>query len=112
MLGANAVYSFPLTDDEQILRKDLANLYCDGEAFNGALYLTNDRIVFVGYILDINNKYLEEIPLTHVQELKQEKTFFFIPNVLVITTIKERNLKFIVNHRSEWYSLILEQINK
>ncbi|QJW48454.1 hypothetical protein HA075_23905 [bacterium BFN5] len=106
------MYSFPLTDGEQILRKDLANLYCDGEAFNGALYLTNDRIVFVGYILDINNRYLEEIPLTHVKELKQEKTFFVIPNVLVITTIKERNLKFIVNHRSEWYFHILEQINK
>ncbi|MEG6586502.1 GRAM domain-containing protein [Dendrosporobacter sp. 1207_IL3150] len=106
------MYSFPLAESEQILNKDFANLYCDGDAFNGALYLTNERIVFVGYLLDINNKYIEEIPLVHIKEIKKDKTFFVIPNCLLVETIKERNLKFIISKRDKWYSKILEEINK
>jgi len=106
------VYSFPLEKQECIVKKDLANLYCDGEAFNGALYLTNERIVFVGYLLDINNKYVEEIPLPHIKEISPEKTFYIIPNKLIITTIRERRLSFIVNNRDEWLHAICQQINQ
>ncbi len=110
-VGEIRVYSFALLTDEKILKKDLANLYCDGEAFNGAFYLTSERIVFVGYLLDIRHKYIEEVPLSHIRELRQEKAFFLIPNVLIVTTIQNRILKIVVTRRSEWYQQIQEQID-
>ncbi|EAX46738.1 conserved hypothetical protein [Thermosinus carboxydivorans Nor1] len=105
------MYSFPLEENERILKKDLANMSYDGNNLHGALYLTTDRIVFVGYLLNITQKYFEEIPLAHIETIKPEKTFFFIPNAFAITTIKDRRLKFIVNKRDEWIDAIQKRIN-
>lgn len=104
------MYSFPLEDQELIIKKGLANLYCNGEAYAGALYLTSVRMVFVGYLLDIENKYIEEIPLAHIEDIGLEKTFFVIPNVIVIRTIKDRRIKFIVRKRDSWFEAINRQI--
>lgn len=106
------MYSFPIEERESIIKKDHANLYCDGEAYTGAIYLTNERLVFVGYLMDINNKYMEEVPLSHIKEAKPGKTFYLIPNVLNICTIMDRKLKFIVNGRDNWLSEIDCQISK
>lgn len=106
------MYSFPLEEQELILKKDLANLYCGSSAYTGALYLTSERLVFVGYLLDIESKYIEEVPLTHIEDIKAEKTFFVIPNVIAIRTIRARNLKFIVNNRDSWLDAIKQQIGK
>jgi hypothetical protein len=101
-----------MEEGECILKKGLVNLYCDGEAFNGALYLTNERLVFIGYLLDVTCKYIEDIPLAHVSEITQEKSLFIIPNVLRVRTIKDRELKFIVSERNKWLTEINEQIKK
>lgn len=106
------MYSFPIEPDEQILKKDHANLYVGGNAFNGALYLTNERLVFVGYLLDLRQKYMEEIPLVHIKEMVPEKTFYLIPNVLVVTTIRGRKVKIVVNKRDEWLTGINKQIER
>lgn len=106
------MYSFSLEEREFILKKDLANLYCGSEAYAGALYLTSERLVFVGYLLDIESKYIEEVPLTHIEDIKPEKTFFVIPNVIAVKTIRDRNLKFIVNGRDSWLNAIRQQIDK
>jgi hypothetical protein len=106
------VYSFPLEEQECIIKKDHANLYCDGEAFVGAFYLTSERIVFVGYLLDINDKYIEEVPLSHITEITPGKTFLVIPNVLNVSTIKDRTLKFIVKGRDHWLAAINEQLEQ
>lgn len=102
------MYSFPMEEDERILKKGLANLYCDREAFNGALYLTTGRLVFVGYLLDITSKYMEEISLSHVSEIMPESSLLIIPNALRVKTIKDRDLKFVVSQRNQW----LAEINK
>lgn len=89
----------------------MANLECDDEAFSGALYLTTNRLVFIGYLLDITHKYMEDLPLSHVSEITRGKSLFVIPNVLNVWTIKERKLKFIVGGSSEWFAKIKEQVN-
>ncbi|MBP2663996.1 MAG: hypothetical protein H6Q71_1944 [Firmicutes bacterium] len=102
------MYTFPLESDELIKKKCLASYASNREVLNGALYLTDQRLVFVGYALSITNKYMDEVPLTHIKELLPEKTFFVIPNVLKVVTIKDKVLKFVVEGRNEW----LEAINR
>lgn len=104
------MYSFPLADREQIIYKGHANLYQEGEAFTGALYLTDERLVFVGYCGDVTHKYMREISLAHIRELITGKTFFLIPNVIKIVTIRDQQLKFIVGKRDTWHSLIERQM--
>jgi hypothetical protein len=102
------VYSFPIETGENILKKGLVNLELDGEAFSGALYLTTERLVFIGYLLDITHKYMEDVPLAHISEMTRGKSLLIIPNVLNVWTIKDRKLKFIVSGSGEW----LAEINK
>ena len=102
------MYSFPVEANEHILKKGLVNLKCDGDTFSGALYLTTERLVFVGFLLDITHKYMEDVPLGHISEMTRGKSLFVIPNVLNVCTIKNRNLQFVVSGSGEW----LAQINK
>ena len=104
------MYTFPLEPNEKILKKDHASLSVDGDAYTGALYLTTDRVVFVGYILDINSKYIEEILYQHIRTVGKEKSFFVLANVLVLETIRDRTLKFVVNERDSWYQTLSEQL--
>lgn len=104
------MYSFPLEDDELIMKKCLASYTCEGEVLSGALYLTDQRLVFVGYLLSIDNKYMDEVPLTHIKELLPERTFFVIPNLLKVITIKDKVIKFVVKNRNEWLKAINKQI--
>lgn len=100
------MYKFPLNDTETILRKDLASMSFGGEAYNGALYLTNERLVFVGYVMDIRNKYIEEIFYHQIQELKPAKSLFIVPNALSLTTVTGRKMKFVVKGRNDWVAEI------
>lgn len=104
------MYSFPMNDNEKILKKGMASLHCGSEAFNGALYLTNERLAFVGYMLDLTNKYLLETPLEHITELKKEKTFFVFSNVIAVSTLREKNFKILLQKRDEWFQAIMQQI--
>ena len=104
------MYSFPLEPDEVIIKKCLASYNCDKDVLNGALYLTDHRLVFVGYALSIANKYMDEVPLTHIKELQAEKTFFIIPNVLKVVTIKDKVIKFVVKGRNEWFEAVNKQL--
>ncbi|MBP2634095.1 MAG: hypothetical protein H6Q72_2 [Firmicutes bacterium] len=104
------MYSFPLETDELILRKSHASYTCQGDVLSGALYLTDRRLVFIGYILSIDNKYMDEVPLTHIKALLPEKTFFIIPNVLKVITIKDKTIKFIIENRNDWLEAINRQV--
>lgn len=106
------MYSFQLGNDEKILKKDHASLSVDGEAYTGALYLTNEKVVFVGYILDIKKKFIEEIPFQLIRTITKEKTFFLLSNVLVLETIRDRSLRFVVNNRQEWFDAIGKQMDE
>ena len=104
------MYTFPLGANERVIKKDHASLSVDGDAYTGALYLTTDRVVFVGYILDINSKYIEETPFQHITTVGKAKSFFVLSNVLVLETIRDRTLKFVVNDRDNWHQMISEQL--
>jgi len=105
------MYTFPLTDNERIIKKGHASLHCESDAWTGALYLTTERLVFVGYMMDISRKYMENIQLEHISEVLGEKTFFVFPNVLVIATIQGVKINFIVSDRNNWLSAIKEELN-
>lgn len=105
------MYTFPLETDERIKKKCLASYNCEGDVLSGALYLTDQRLVFVGYALDITNKYMDEVPLTHIKEILPEKTFYIIPNVLKVVTIGDKVIKFVVEGRNEWLEAIKRQID-
>ena len=106
------MYKFPLNDTEIILRKDLASMSLDGQAYNGALYLTNERIVFVGYVMDIRNKYLEEIMFDQIKEIKLAKSLFIIPNALDVATTFGRRMRFVVKNRDAWAAEIKTKIGE
>ncbi|QDR80895.1 GRAM domain-containing protein [Sporomusa termitida] len=104
------MYSFPLAADEIIIKKCHASYTCDSEVLNGALYLTNHRLVFIGYLLSINSKYMDEVPLAHIKTLAAEKTFYIIPNVLKVVTMQDKAIKYIVKGRNQWLTAINRQI--
>ncbi|MDR3592879.1 MAG: GRAM domain-containing protein [Negativicutes bacterium] len=106
------MYSFPLKDDEVIIKKSHASFHVDGEAWSGAFYLTDRRVVFVGYMMDINKKFLGDIPLSQVSEVKGEKTFHIIPNVIHITARNGYRCKVIVEGRNAWLTAIQEELAK
>lgn len=106
------MYSFPIQETEWIVKKGHASLSVEGNAFSGALYLTNERLVFIGYLLSLNRKYMEEVPLEHITELKLEKTFFIIPNAFSVVTIRGRILKIIISKRDEWINAINKQLTQ
>lgn len=108
------MYKFPLNDNEHILKKGLASLHLEDSAYAGALYLTDERIVFVGYVVNITRKYLEDVPLEHLATVEAGKTFWVVPNVIDITTIRDRKFKFIVNpgERNGWLAAIKEEVDK
>ncbi|MDT8900965.1 hypothetical protein [Anaeroselena agilis] len=108
------MYSFPLSDTEEIIKKGHASLHLEDSAFTGAFYLTSERLVFVGYVMDITRKYMEEVPLDQVKGVRGEKTFYIIPNVLGVSTIAGKKLKIIVDPgaRDAWLKAIDEQLKK
>lgn len=105
------MYSFPIETNEDIVKKGLVNMEWDGEIFNGALYLTTQRLVFVGYLLDITHKYLEDVPLAHISKVTRGKSLFIIPNVLNVCTIQDKIFKFVVSGSNEWLTEINKQLN-
>lgn len=104
------MYSFHLEEDEHILKKCLTSYTCEKDVLTGALYLTEHRLVFVGYMLNLDNKYIDQIPLTHIKELLPEKTFFVIPNVIKVITIQDKVIKFVLDGRNKWLEAINHQI--
>jgi hypothetical protein len=99
------MYVFELNNDERILEKGMATLYTD-EHLSGALYLTNRRLVFVGYINDISFKHEMSVQLNLITEIKSAKTFKIIPNAIEISTRKNEQFRLIVQKRDEWMTSI------
>jgi hypothetical protein len=54
------------------------------------------------------------VPLEHIREVRGERTFFIIPNALLVTTITGKILKIIVDpgDRNAWLKAIEEQLDK
>lgn len=106
------MYSFPMKEQEIILRKGMANLYYEGDAFQGALYLTDERVIFVGHLSDITRKYMVDIPLSHIAAMTTGRSLYIVPNILCIRTIRSDSYKFIVKQRDSWHTAIQGAVNR
>jgi hypothetical protein len=104
------MYRFSLKENEQILKKGEASLHIDDVGLTGALYLTNERLVFVGFVLGAARQHEKAVLLQQIRELKTGKTFFIIPNVLEITIDDGERLNVIVRGRDEWLAAIRSQM--
>jgi hypothetical protein len=100
------MYRFPLGNKEQILKKDSATLHIEREALTGALYLTSERLVFVGYVSGLIHKTIKAVSLKQIREIEGSKTMFIIPNVLDITLENNERLKVVIQGRDEWMAAI------
>ncbi|MDU2065551.1 MAG: GRAM domain-containing protein [Sporomusaceae bacterium] len=101
------MYSFKLLEGEKVVKKGLGNLTIEDSVLNGAMYLTTERLVFVGYLLEnAENKFSTDLSLYHIAELQKEKTFYIIPNVLVIRSIQDVVWRVGIGKRDSWYDAI------
>ncbi len=100
------MYSFTPLKDEKLTRKGLANMYLGRESLFGALYLTNQRLLFVGYIH--GNVYVNEtsVALKQIREVRGGKTYFIIPNELKIIDDRNEHYRFVVRERNQWIEAI------
>jgi hypothetical protein len=100
------MYRFTPQKDEQVRKKGLAGMYVGRESLSGALYLTNQRLLFVGYVHA--SVYVNEtaFALKQIREVSGGKTYYIIPNVLNITTVGNESFRFIVRERDEWVAEI------
>jgi hypothetical protein len=100
------MYRFSLKENEQILKKGEAVLHCKEEGLSGALYLTNERLVFVGFVLGASHQQERSVSLKQISNMTVGKTFFIIPNVLNITSDADEQLKIVIQDRDEWLAAI------
>ncbi|MDR3592878.1 MAG: GRAM domain-containing protein [Negativicutes bacterium] len=107
------MYSFPLEKNESIIKKSMATIQKDENTSIGALYLTNERLVFVGYMGPaVTSLWWLEVPLEHIDRLAPDKTFYLLDNVIDIDTIRGDAVKIIVRDRDSWLNAIKEQTEK
>ncbi len=106
----NVNLTFPLDDNEKILFKDYAHMHDADYNVNGALYLTNLRLVFVGLIPHNKTKVTYSVPLSRIVDVKPEKSLFILNNVLRIIDCEQQNYKFIVKGQQEWHAQIRMQL--
>jgi hypothetical protein len=104
------MYRFSLKENEKILKKGEASLHIDDTGFTGALYLTNERLVFVGFVLGASEQKEKSVAFKQIKEVKPGKTFFLIPNVLDVTTEDHEQFKVAVQRRDEWLAAIRSQM--
>jgi len=96
-----------MTETEKIVHKALVNMHDNDLIANGAMYLTDERLVFVGYVPNERTRVFCEISLYHIKEVKPEKTFLVFNNIIRIIDIRDEQYKFIVDDQKVW----LEQID-
>ncbi|MBP1765650.1 MAG: hypothetical protein H6Q65_2708 [Firmicutes bacterium] len=106
------MYSFPLREDERILKKSMANLETESAHLTGAFYLTTSRLVFIGYLVDATQKYVEEASFAQIQEIRPEKTFWLISNVIRIVRNDGSHIKILITKRNDWMDEIHNQMQK
>ena len=107
------MYVFQLLDRETILKKGVVAAQFGDWAGLGALYLTDERLVFIGYArTSITTAREEEIPLEHIDAVRPVKTFALLANAMDITTIRGQMVKFTLPGRDEWVEAIRRQMDR
>lgn len=105
------MYSFLAQTDEKILKKGLASLEVEDTTLSGALYVTNARLIFVGYILG-GPAIKKEIafPLTEITSVSGGKTALIIPNAIDVTTATHDRFRIVLRDRNAWIEAIRNQL--
>jgi len=103
-------YEFNMLENEKILYKALVNMHDNDLIVNGALYLTDERMVFVGYVPNERTRVSCEVSLYHIKEIRPEKTFFLFNNIIRVINVRDEEYKFIVDDQKNWLEKINTQI--
>ena len=107
------MYRFLREKGEHVLKKGMVSLFYRGAMSIGAFYLTDERLVFVGYMRTAITTAQElDVPLVHIEGIKAEKALFLLNNVLVITTIRGEEFKVFTTERDKWLKAIYTQLGK
>lgn len=106
------MYSFQIQPGEQMLKKGLASLQAEDATLSGAIYLTDVRLVFVGYLLGgpAIKKELS-LPLADILSIAGGKTALIIPNAVDITPAGADPFRLILRDRNAWLSAIRDQMS-
>lgn len=105
------MYVFQLDEGERILKKGMATLELEDKTGLGAIYLTTERLVFVGYLgAAVTSAWEAEIPLVHIRDIKEAKTFSLLPNAIEISTIRGSRFRLLLRGRDEWKAAIEAQM--
>lgn len=94
--------------DETILFDTGANHFKGAEAVGGKLYLTDKRLVFKSHKFNIQNHELS-INLSDIDKVDRYKTLGLVNNGLSVTTIDNKNEKFVVQQIDEWLNQLTEK---
>ncbi len=106
---------FELGQEETLIKEGSANLQRNIETVGGALFLTNQRLIFKPHKLSIQ-KELIEIGLGEIQSLTPSWTRFLnlipiFPNSLSLLTNKGDKYRFVLFKRADWAVAIEAQRN-
>ena len=105
------MYSFALLANETILKNGLACLELDEFHLYGALYLTNERLLFIGYTRMNAFKHKVEIDLAHIEHLQTKKTLSLFDNAIQIMTFQGFTCTIIIDQRDQWATDISQQMD-
>ena len=91
---------FDLNKDEVVIHQGDANLFRKNEVTGGLLYLTNERLIFVPHIFNIDRS-RQDIEIEEILRLKEVRTLI-IDNGLVIESKQQVDYRFVLNEREKW----------
>lgn len=107
---------FKLQEGEKIIKEGWANISTVLNAKAGKLYLTNQRLLFIGHGINIGND-AYTVNLSDIMYVKKSATVSFwalfipIPNAIVVATNSGNVTKFTVRGRKKWVKEISSAIN-
>ena len=100
-------------DSEKNIKHGSANLQKNIETVGGKLSLTNERLIFVAYQINVQNASIE-IELSNIQSSEKCWTKFLglipiMPNSLAVYTKEGKEYRFVLFGRAAWSAAIEAQ---
>ena len=99
--------SIQLGAGEKILKEGPANHLKGRESVGGALYLTNQRLVFKSHAFNVQ-VHEESYMLDSIRSAQPRNTLGLIPNGLAVTLADGSVEKFVIWGRQDWIHKIMQ----
>ncbi|WP_299299071.1 hypothetical protein [uncultured Brachybacterium sp.] len=108
----HAVLPFPLAAGESLVRSGGANMQRGAETAGGKLFLTTERLVFVGHAFNVRSG-PSEVPLALIAEVGTAWTKLLgviplMPNSIAVTLRDGTVLSYVVTGRTSWIEAIAQ----